>query len=69
VLDEGGPGYTDMRLWVAASLGNLNMPIERALAAGLRYREKFRDMRPRRSRSMAPSPRSTRAVASVVPWH
>src|SRR6266436_6245569 len=48
LLDEGVRPYTEMPLWVPASLGHLNMPIERALAAGLRHRdvdETLRDTR------------------------
>ena len=48
LLDEGVRPYTEMPLWVPASVGRLNMPIERALAAGLRHRdvdETIRDTR------------------------
>jgi 2'-hydroxyisoflavone reductase len=48
LLDEGGQPYTEMPLWVPASIGNLNMPIERALDAGLHHRgidETLRDTR------------------------
>lgn len=48
LLDEGVQPYTEMPLWVPASAGNLNMPIDRALAAGLRFRdvdETIRDTR------------------------
>jgi 2'-hydroxyisoflavone reductase len=48
LLDEGVQPYTEMPLWLPASLGNLNMPIERALTAGLRHRdvdETLRDTR------------------------
>jgi 2'-hydroxyisoflavone reductase len=48
LLDEGVQPYTEMPLWVPASVGHLNMPIERALAAGLRHRdvdETLRDTR------------------------
>ena len=48
LLDEGVQPYTEMPLWVPASIGNLNMPIERALDAGLRHRgidETLRDTR------------------------
>ena len=39
LLDEGVQPYTEMPLWVPASVGRLDMPIERALAAGLRFRD------------------------------
>lgn len=39
LLDQGVQPYTEMPLWVPASLGRLNMPIDRALAAGLRFRD------------------------------
>jgi 2'-hydroxyisoflavone reductase len=48
LLDEGVQPYTEMPLWVPASVGRLNMPIDRALAAGLRHRdvdETLRDTR------------------------
>ncbi len=48
LLDEGGRPYAEMPLWLPASMGNLNMPIERALGAGLRHRgvdETLRDIR------------------------
>jgi 2'-hydroxyisoflavone reductase len=48
LLDEGVRPYTEMPLWVPASAGRLNMPIERAVAAGLRHRdvdETIRDTR------------------------
>ena len=48
LLDEGVQPYTEMPLWLPASLGNLDMPIERALTAGLRHRdvdETLRDTR------------------------
>lgn len=48
LLDEGVQPYTEMPLWVPESAGRLNMPIDRALAAGLRHRdvdETIRDTR------------------------
>jgi 2'-hydroxyisoflavone reductase len=48
LLDAGVQPYTEMPLWVPASVGRLNMPIDRALAAGLRHRdvdETIRDTR------------------------
>lgn len=48
LLDEGVQPYTEMPLWVPESVGRLNMPIDRALAAGLRIRdldETLRDTR------------------------
>jgi len=39
LLDEGVQPYTEMPLWVPASAGDLNMPIDRSLAAGLRLRD------------------------------
>jgi 2'-hydroxyisoflavone reductase len=48
LLDEGVQAYTEMPLWVPASIGRLNMPIDWALAAGLRHRdldETIRDTR------------------------
>jgi 2'-hydroxyisoflavone reductase len=48
LLDEGVEPYTEMPLWLPASVGNLNMPIERALATGLHHRdvdETLRDTR------------------------
>jgi len=38
LLDAGVQPYTEMPLWVPASVGRIDMPIERALAAGLRHR-------------------------------
>lgn len=48
LLDAGVQPYTEMPLWIPASVGRLNMPIDRALAAGLRHRdvdETIRDTR------------------------
>jgi 2'-hydroxyisoflavone reductase len=48
LLDEGVQPYSEMPLWVPESAGRLNMPIDRALAAGLRHRdvdETIRDTR------------------------
>ena len=48
LLDEGVQPYAEMPLWLPASIGNLNMPIEWALGAGLRHRgvdETLRDTR------------------------
>jgi 2'-hydroxyisoflavone reductase len=48
LVDEGVQPYAEMPLWLPASLGSLNMPIERALGAGLRHRgvdETLRDTR------------------------
>jgi 2'-hydroxyisoflavone reductase len=48
LLDAGVQPYTEMPLWTPASVGRLNMPIDRALAAGLRHRpvdETIRDTR------------------------
>jgi 2'-hydroxyisoflavone reductase len=48
LLEHGVQPYTEMPLWVPASAGRLDMPIERALAAGLRCRghqETLRDTR------------------------
>jgi 2'-hydroxyisoflavone reductase len=46
--EEGVQPYSEMPLWVPPSAGRLNMPIDRALAAGLRHRdvdETIRDTR------------------------
>jgi len=46
--EQGVQAYTEMPLWVPPSVGSLNVPIERALAAGLRLRdvdETIRDVR------------------------
>jgi 2'-hydroxyisoflavone reductase len=45
LLNEGVEPYTEMPLWVPASIGSLNMPIERALAAGLRHRDEEETLR------------------------
>ena len=48
LLDAGVQPYTEMPLWIPASVGRLHMPIDRALAAGLRHRdvdETIRDTR------------------------
>ena len=48
LLDQGVRPYTEMPLWVPASVGRVDMPIDRALAAGLRHRdvaETIRDTR------------------------
>ena len=48
LLEQGVRPYSEMPLWVPASMGSLGMPIDRALAAGLRHRdvsETIRDTR------------------------
>jgi 2'-hydroxyisoflavone reductase len=48
LLDQGVRPYTEMPLWVPASVGRVDMRIDRALAAGLRHRdvaETIRDAR------------------------
>jgi len=48
LLEQGVRPYSEMPLWVPPSAGSLDTPIERALAAGLRFRdldETIRDTR------------------------
>jgi 2'-hydroxyisoflavone reductase len=54
LLDAGVQPYTEMPLWIPASVGRLNMPIHRALAAGLRHR--VVDATIRETRAWAESP-------------
>ena len=37
--EQGVQAYSEMPLWVPPAVGSLNVPIERALAAGLRFRD------------------------------
>jgi 2'-hydroxyisoflavone reductase len=37
--EQGVQAYTEMPLWVPPSVGSLHVPIDRALAAGLRFRD------------------------------
>jgi len=39
LTDRGVRPYSEMPLWVPPSAGSINMPIDRALAAGLRHRD------------------------------
>ena len=39
LVEQGVRPYSELPLWVPASAGTLHMPIERALAAGLRHRD------------------------------
>jgi 2'-hydroxyisoflavone reductase len=48
LLDEGVKPWTELPLWIPPPMGDLNMPVERAVAAGLRCRgvdETVRDTR------------------------
>jgi hypothetical protein len=68
LLDEGVEPYTEMPLWLPASAGNPNMPIERAVAASLRHltwTKRFATRGSGRSPSMLPSAGSTRMAASA----
>lgn len=39
LVEQGVRPYMEMPLWVPASVGRMSMPIDRALAAGLRHRD------------------------------
>jgi 2'-hydroxyisoflavone reductase len=68
LLGEGVQTYSEMPLWVPASVGDLNVPIERALAAGLRHRnadETLRDTRAWAECLEVPWARSMRVAVSA----
>lgn len=49
LVEQGVRPYMELPLWIPASVGRLNMPIDRALAAGLRFRDLGRTIRDTRA--------------------
>jgi nucleoside-diphosphate-sugar epimerase len=63
LLEQGVEPYSELPLWVPPSIGTLDAPIDRALAAGLRHRDLDETIRDTRvwAESLAGSPAQTDA--------
>ncbi len=58
LLEHGVQPYSEMPLWVPLSVGSVHMPIDRALAAGLRHRDLDETLRDTRAWAASAEPPS-----------